>query len=136
VYAPADSHARVEVAAWSPNGDEVALLEVLYGVDPLGAAGSDNPPVVRTSVEVLDPGTGDVRILARLDGSGGSFYVDNPRSLCWLPDGEKVVFNAPTATVVGDDTILAHLWVVDVGGGDLVQLTTAADAFDYGVSCA
>lgn len=137
VYAPADSNARVEGAAWSPNGDEVAFLEVLYGAEPTGGAGSADYPVVNTSVGVLDPGTGDVRILAQLEGSGSVFYAAfNLLSLCWLPDGHNVVFNAPTTGVAGNDPILAHLWVVGANGGDLVQLTTAQDAFDYSVSCA
>ncbi len=114
---------------WSPNGTELAFLEVLRQSDITS-------PILSTSLKVLNVVDGAVRTLAVVQGSGRVLWnTANPFSVCWLPGGESLVFNAASTGVTGNEPIRANLYVVDGNGSNLRQLTTATDAFDHSVSC-
>lgn len=129
-YRTTSSDAHLYFPAWSPNGTDLAFLEVLRD--------TGFEAILSTSLKVLELGSGMVRTVAVVPGSGGGGYVgaDNPVSLCWLPGGTNFVFSAPsTGVVAGKEPLRANLYVVGADGTGLVRLTTAPDAFDYNVSC-
>jgi hypothetical protein len=129
-YVPGSTDARIFGTAWSPDGGRVAFMEVDYGTE------GSYPVVLTTSVRVLDLADGQVRTLAVLDGSGTTEWsTRNPISVCWLPGGDRLVFNAFAPGVTGSDPTLASLYVVGADGQGLARLTTAVDVFDHGVSC-
>jgi Tol biopolymer transport system component len=113
---------------WSPSGTELAFLEVLHTASLAS--------ILSTSLKVLDISSGAVRTLAVLQGSGGADWnTANSFSACWLPGGERLVFNAASAGVTGNGPVRATLYVVGADGAGLRQLTTARDVFDHSVSC-
>ena len=124
---------RLWSAAWSPNGVQVAFLEVLSGAF---SPADPNPPILSTSLKVLHVGSGIIQTVAVVPGSGGSMWLSaNQMSLCWLPTGNKLVFNAPTTGITGNEPMRGNLYVVGADGTGLARLTTAPDAFDHSVSC-
>jgi hypothetical protein len=130
-YVPDSTEARIFGTAWSPDDGRIAFMEVDYGTD------GRYPVVLTTSVRVLDLADGQVRTLAALDGSGSSVWsTRNHISVCWLPGGDRLVFNAFAPGVTGSDPMRTSLYVVGADGQGLARLTTAADVFDHGVSCA
>ena len=62
-------------------------------------------------------------------GTLGGYIGWNNKSICWMPDGSRLVFNVPETDVVG------HLWVVRRDGTGLTQLTNAPGVWDRSVSC-
>ena len=129
-YRTTSSDAHLYFPAWSPNGTDLAFLEVLRD--------TGFEAILSTSLKVLELGSGMVRTVAVVPGSGGGGYVgaDNPVSLCWLPGGTNFVFSAPsTGVVAGEEPLRAHLYVVGADGTGLVRPTSAPDALDYIVSC-
>jgi Tol biopolymer transport system component len=129
-YVTGSADARIFGTAWSPDDGRVAFMQVDYGTE------GTYPVVLTTSVRVLDLADGQVRTLAVLDGSGTTEWsTENHISVCWLPGGERLVFNAFAPGVTGSDPSLASLYVVGADGQGLARLTTAADVFDHSVSC-
>jgi Tol biopolymer transport system component len=69
----------------------------------------------RAAIFVVDLATGDERQLTAYD-----YSPDRPD---WMPDG-RIVFNSPGLGVYNTGTAgPANLWVIDVDGSDLTQLT-------------
>ena len=50
-------------------------------------------------------------------------------SLCWSADGARFVFSVP------DGDPQSHIWVVNVNGSELTQVTSAPGVWDFSVSC-
>jgi len=114
-------------ATWSPDGDRVAFLELQRRPDRT---------VVSTALKILEPGSDTARVVAVVNGSSQfAWWGENLLAVCWLPGGSKLVFNAPSAGQAADASGWGHLYVVGADGNGLVQLTTAAETFDSGVSC-
>jgi hypothetical protein len=134
LYRTTSSDAQVYFPAWSPNSTDLAFLEVRR--DTMSFSWGRGA-ILSTSLKVLELGSGMVRTVAVVPGSGGPGWLgaDNPVSLCWLPGGTNFVFSAPSTGVTGEDPIRANLYVVGADGTGLVRLTTAPDAFDFNVSC-
>ncbi|HEU4747246.1 MAG TPA: hypothetical protein VFS56_02005 [Gemmatimonadaceae bacterium] len=114
---------------WSPDGARLAFIETTadsatgyrltaVAVKVMNADGSN----VGTIVSMPTPGS-DAQ-------AGGGWVGLNNFSLCWMPDGSRLVFNLPESALVG------HLWVVQPDGTGLAQLTTAPGVWDRSVSCA
>ena len=61
--------------------------------------------------------------------AGGGWSGPNNMSVCWMPDGSRLVFVIPESTLVG------HIWVVRADGTGLAQLTSAPGVYDRSVSC-
>jgi Tol biopolymer transport system component len=114
---------------WSPAGDALAFVEVVWDQD--GA-------ILASSPRVMDLATDSVRTLAQLPGSGRILWghTRNEFSVCWLPGGERLVFNAASTQRAAEDQIVrANLFVVGRDGSGLTRLTTEPTAFDHSVTC-
>jgi hypothetical protein len=118
---------QVHGSAWSPDESELAFIELLEDSGRLTA-----------SVRVIELATNAVRTLAVVEGSAGQVWggTNNHFAVCWLPTGNRVVFNAPGNAPAGATAVTAHLHVVGADGSGLTRLTTLPSAFDHGVSCA
>ena len=125
-----DTHWGILAAAvFSPDGARIAMIEEIsdktagfvmsaYSLKVMNADG--------TSVTTLAsiPFTAAANVVA----GGGGWNGPNNASVCWMPDGSRLVFNIPETTLIG------HLWVVRADGTGLSQLTTAPDVWDRSVS--
>jgi dipeptidyl aminopeptidase/acylaminoacyl peptidase len=118
---------RVHGSAWSPDESGLAFVELHEDAGRLTA-----------SVRVIELATNAVRTLAVVEGSAGGLWggTRNSFAVCWLPAGDRLVFNAPGIAPAGTATVTAHLYVVGANGTGLTRLTTLPSAFDHGVSCA
>lgn len=116
-------------ATLSPDGTEIAFIEFVSDIDAgprvlsfaLKVTSADGSRVSTIATFPIAPGSGVA--------AGGGYLGSNNKSLCWMPDGSRLVFNLPESATVG------HLWVVRRDGTGLAQLTTAPNVWDRSVSC-
>ena len=113
--------------SWSPDGTRLAFVEIATDSDT-------NYSLVGFAVRIMNADASNVTTVATVpaskpSGAGGGWNGLNNFSLCWMPDGSRLVFNVPESDLVG------HIWVVRVDGTGLAQLTSAAAAWDRSVSC-
>jgi Tol biopolymer transport system component len=112
---------------WSPDGTRLAFIETIS--DSATSYG-----LVAVTVKVINADGTNVTTIASAPGQNaphvnGGWAGLNNLSLCWMPDGSRLVFNVPESDLVG------HLWVVGSDGTGLAQLTSAPAAWDRSVSC-
>ena len=111
---------------WSPDGTRLAFLETT-------SDSATNYAEINFAVKVMNADGSNVTTIATRAGSnaqvGGGWIGPNNRSLCWMPDGSRLVFNAPESELIG------HIWVVRADGTGLAQLTSAPGAWDRSISC-
>ena len=87
------------------------------------------------SIKTMNPDGTNITSLARVEISYEAIiytYLSDCKSyvsLCWSPDGEKLLFNVPN----GQDGCF-HLMAVNADGSGLVQVTDQIDASDYDIS--
>jgi Tol biopolymer transport system component len=116
-------------AVFSPDGTRIAMIETTsdqtagdimtaYSLKVMNVDGTN----VTTVASVPFTAAAHIQF-------GGGWNGPNNASVCWMPDGSRLVFNVPESQLVG------HLWVVRVDGTGLSQLTTASGAWDRSVSC-
>jgi WD40-like Beta Propeller Repeat len=112
--------------SWSPDGTRLAFVETT-------ADSVTNYSLVGLAVKVMNADGSNVATVASMAGSSasalGGWIGPNNLSVCWMPDGSRLVFNIPESELVG------HLWVVRADGTGLAQLTSAPGAWDRSVSC-
>jgi Tol biopolymer transport system component len=115
--------------AWSPDGALIAFIETT-------SDSATNYSLLGVAVKVMNGDGSNVATLANVPTAPGSNAIAgggwaglNNISLCWMPDGSRLVFNVPESQQVG------HLWVVRADGTGLSQLTTGPGAWDRSVSC-
>ena len=119
--------AAVHAPVWSPDGQHLGFLTLVIG-NQNGMPGERQAIIVT----VIDADGGNETIIATAAASGAveiGGYAD-AYSLCWTPDGARFVFNVP------DGDPQSHLWVVNVDGSALTQVTSAPGVWDMSVSCA
>jgi Tol biopolymer transport system component len=112
--------------SWSPDGTRLAFVEAT-------SDSATNYALLGIAVKVMNADGSNVTTLATVATSGaqvaGGWSGLNNFSLCWMPDGSRLVFNVPDSQLVG------HLWIVRADGTGLAQLTSAAGVWDRSVSC-
>ncbi|HNW57361.1 MAG TPA: hypothetical protein PLR88_11145 [Bacteroidales bacterium] len=120
---PADQH--FESPAFSPDGLKIAFLVVetepsVYGWNSV-------------SVKTIDPDGSNLTELLRVTPFKTPIdWMHNNRvcdvSLCWSPDGKKILFTVPT------EEYGCHLFVINSDGTGLTQVTDNSQAYDADVS--
>lgn len=116
VYLPEAAPGRdVQVLAtsWAPDGRQLAFIETE----------SAGPEVVRSSIQVVDTETLEVR---QVVSEPSTWFTG---TLCWTRDGERLVF----IRVAGERE--THLYTVPATGGSATQLTSEPLAIERNVSC-
>ncbi len=120
---------NVFTPSWSPDGGRIAFIETT-------SDSATNYSMLGLAVKVMNADGSNVATLANMATAAGSDAIAgggwtglNNISLCWMPDGSRLVFNVPESQLVG------HLWVVRADGTGLTQLTTSPGVWDRSVSC-
>jgi Tol biopolymer transport system component len=123
--APATS-AALYAPVWSPDGSHLGFVTLVR-------AQASGVPAERQRlvVTVIDAEGTNQSVVAAVPASGlldiGGY--SDVYSLCWTADGARFVFNVP------DGDPQSHLWVVNVDGSALTQVTSAPGVWDLSVSC-
>jgi len=108
------------------DGNHVAFV-TLAGVLANGIAGERQ----KLSIAVIDADGTNGSVVATVPASGsmeiGGFA--DVYSLCWSADSARFVFSVP------DGDPQSHIWVVNVDGSELTQVTSAPGVWDFSVSC-
>lgn len=106
--------------AWSPDGNNVALLSIRR----------DSLSITDVTV-LLYPTTWNYPdTLVSLSASGkGEWAGNNNYSLCWSPDGSQIAFTRPDGVDVG-----AHIYLIKKDGTGLTQVTFADGVTDRSLS--
>ena len=76
----------------------------------------------------MDPDGSNLVQVGAIGGYQPDARLDRYVSLCWSPDGTKILFAMP------DSEETSHLYVVNLDGSGFSQITNQIDVFDSNVS--
>jgi len=107
---------------WSPDGERLAFLRAFEDT----TAGA---PPLTLAVGVIRADGSESRLVASM-GMGPIVRTtgNNYLSLAWSPDGSPLAFNVMAGGA------RSHIYVVDIDGTGLMQLTTRPDAYDLSLT--
>ena len=107
---------------WSPDGQWLAFLRAFEDTTP-GA------PPLTLAVGVIRADGSESRFVASIPmGPIVNTIGRNNLSLAWSPDGSRLAFNVMAGGLT------SHIYVVDIDGTGLMQLTTRPDAHDHSLT--
>jgi len=107
---------------WSPDGQWLAFLRAFEDT----TAGA---PPLTLAVGVIRADGSESRFVASIPmGPIVNTIGRNNLSLAWSPDGSRLAFNVMAGGLT------SHIYVVDIDGTGLMQLTTRADAYDHSLT--
>ena len=110
----------VESPVFSPDGLKVAFLSIY--TNPLETGW------ISVSVFIMDPDGTNLTAAGGMGGYQPKLRSGRYMSLCWSPDGTKILFAFPD----GENT--CHLYVVNLDGSGYSQVTNQLGVFDSNVS--
>jgi Tol biopolymer transport system component len=111
---------HVESAVYSPDGLKIAFIDIY--------SNPEEPGWVSINVNTIDP---DGTNLISLFGMGGPQLKSGPGrkvSLCWSPDGTKILFNGP------DGETSSHIIYVNTDGSGWGFVTNQTGVYDGEIS--
>jgi WD40 repeat protein len=120
VVARANDHETLYSAAWSPDGQDFALLSLRR----------DSTEIVSLAVVLYQAGGTAPDTLVSMPARGKTEWSgDNSYSLCWSPDGSQIAFTRPDGPVVG-----SHIFLIKRDGSGLTQVTFTDGVTDRSLS--
>lgn len=105
---------------WSPDGNRIAFAQVKFGTIEFGGG----------SIQVYNTITGELKIIYEWNCDDHKTFepADNDLSVCWSPDGTQLAFNK-----IGNG-YESHIYLINVDGSNLEQITTEPGVSDRSVS--
>ncbi len=112
-----------ESPVFSPDGRKIAFLSLVFDAQDA---------FKNISVKSMDPDGKNLTLLVEMNTSGIIIGYNpgrrNSVSLCWSPDGTKILFTLPAKENS------CSLFVINSDGSDLTRITDNTTAFDMDVS--
>ena len=110
---------QVESPVISPDGSRIAFFSIYS--DPAESW-------ISLVLYIMNPDGTNVTSVGGIGGYRPTIVDGRYVSLCWSPDGAKILFAFP------DGATTSHLYLVNLDGSGSVQVTNQLDSFDFNVS--
>jgi len=115
-----DRSIRIYSPQWSPNETEIACT-----ITETDSTFNN----YKISIIKMNPDGNNLKVLTAYEANNQSFYIgSNDFSLCWSPDGSKILFNKYESGVT------SHIYVMNADGSQITQVTTLVGVYDRSVS--
>ncbi|MEJ2614393.1 MAG: hypothetical protein P8Z35_05520 [Ignavibacteriaceae bacterium] len=104
---------------WNPAGNKIAVMAVK--LDSLGST--------EMNIILFDQdGSDSTKIFTSKESQSGIWNGNNNYSLCWSPDGSKILFNKR------DGNLTAHIYMINADGTNLNTITSIPEVYDRSLS--
>ena len=124
-YIKNNSNTRLESPVFSPDGQKIAYIESVLEI-PSNNFYDSNVSSMKILISDIKNKT-TVSILEQ-DITSGGIWTMHCASLCWSPDGTKLLFCKPE----GDN--ISHIYLINVDGSGLTTVTSADSVSDINIS--